>query len=965
MTAFKFDSGKQISKFRSLLGTASVFAISAASAVTAFAADNSSQNATAAPQTVEEVVVTGSRIVREGYEAPTPLTVVGTEQLEKTADGNIMSFLSSMPALSGSSLITSNSLCTACGTAGVQGVNLRSLGGNRALVLLDGQRVVGSDYAGTPDVASFPSQLISRVDVVTGGASAVYGSDAVAGVVNFILDRKFTGFKGELSGGLTNYGDGKNYKVNLTSGFGFGPDDRGHVLLSAEHGHDHGSVGDGGRDWNKQGWLRITNPTYTATNGQPNQLWLNHVGLAMSTAGGIVVSGPLKGTYFGPGGTPAKYNYSLYSNPYNQGGDWQIGDMRSDAQVIPRQTYDSVFSRFSYDITDNIAASVQYAWFQSHIGNDINHQWLLGNRTVKVDNAYLPASVRAAMVATAQTQLTIGSWNNDAGPFRADNLRNANRVAASLEGSFDAAGSNWHWALGYTYGATKLNLHTRGSQVTTLQNLAIDAVVNPANGQIVCRISLTDPNSVNGQTCKPWNIMGIGVNTGRPFFNRDSFEHALIEQTTYSASLTGEPFSLWAGPVSVAASLEHRKDEINSVVDQYSAAFDRPSGNFAPLVGKQSVTEGALEAIIPLAKGESWAQDWELSLASRFTGYELSGYVTTWKVGSTYTPIDDVKFRFTRSRDIHAPNLQELFAGTNAIGSCVVIDPVLGSTYSCLFNLQASNPNLKPEKADTTGIGVVVSPSFLEGFTASADYWDVSIDGAIRALNVQQVIDSCYSRGKTELCANIVRNAPAAGQTTGTIQTVKTFSVNLATEHMKGLDLEASYRMPVSRVMADWRGNFSVHGLMTFYFSDYQDNTFNKPVDRVGENTASYPPHWKLNVTAAYDLDPVSVSFTARAVSSGVYDKSYIVCTSGCPTSTADNLTINSNYVPAGFWMDANVTYKVDLGLSSSDLFFSVKNIFNRDPPPGNAPFYTWQSQSVSLYDVVGTVYRVGMRFKM
>ena len=949
--SFSPSLGSQYS-FRALLvGTASVFAIGAASA--ALAAEN--QNAAGQTEAVEEVVVTGSRIVREGYEAPTPLTVVGTEQLEKTADGNVLTFLSSMPALSGSNLISNNSFCTACGTAGVQGVNLRSLGGNRALVLLDGRRVVGSDYAGTPDVASFPQQLISRVDVVTGGASAVYGSDAVAGVVNFILDRKFTGIKGELSAGLTNYGDEKNYKVTLTAGFGFGPDNRGHVLLSGFHGYDGGTKGDGGREWNRQGWLRMTNPNYTPTNGQPNQLWLNHVGTALATAGGLITSGPLKGTAFGPGGTPYKFNYGLYSNPYTYGGDWQIGDMRPSSDISPHQAYDSLFTRLSYDITDNINASVQYMWYQSHIRNTNNYQWLLGNRTVKIDNAYLPASVRAAGIANGVTQFSIGTWNQDAGPFGPDNLRLNNRVSADLEGNFDAVGTNWKWSIGYTYGATDLNLHTPGSQVTSLQNLAIDAVVNPANGQIVCRITLTNPAS----DCKPWNIMGIGVNTGRSYFNRDSFEHALIEQTVFAGSITGEPFSLWAGPVSLAISAEHRKDEINSTVDPYSAAFDRPSGNFAALVGKQSVTEGALEAVVPLAKGESWAQDWELSLASRFTGYELSGYVATWKIGSTYTPIDDLKFRFTRSRDIRAPNLQELFAGSNAIGNCIVIDPIRGTTYSCQFTLQASNPNLKPEKADTTGIGVVISPQFFEGFTASVDYWDVSIDGAIRPTTVQQVIDSCYSRGQTALCANIVRNAA------GSIQTVKTFPVNLATENVNGLDLEASYRTPVDRFASDWRGNFSIHGLMTFYFRQYQDNTFNKPTNRVGENASNNPPNWKLNVTVAYDLDPVSVALTARAISAGVLDKTFIECVSGCPASTPENLTVNNNRMPAGFWLDANVTYKVDLGLTSSDLFFSVKNIFNRDPPPVNGPFYAWQSQTVSLYDIAGTVYRAGIRFRM
>ena len=910
-----------------------------------------------------EILITGSHIIREGYEAPTPLTVVGMEQIQAGAAPNMMTFLNSLPVLSGNGLTTSTQICTACGTAGLQNLNLRSLGANRALVLLDGQRVVGASYNGVPDIGSLPQQLVSRVDVVTGGASAVYGSDAVAGVVNFILDRKFTGVKGEISGGLTNYGDDKNYKIDLTTGFGLA-DDRAHVLLSGEHLHNQGVQGDSGRAWNRTGFQQINNPLYTPTNGLPSQLIQFGTGLATATPGGIIVSGPLKGTAFGAGGVPFRFNYGpIYSNPYMVGGDWQTGDLRPNYDLDPKQTADNLFLRVDYDVTDNINVFVQYGWSQNHLRNAINNIWMLGGVStspiIQIDNAYLPTSVRAAMAANNITSFQLGTQNQDLGTFKANNVFIGNRFNTGLEGAFDAFETRWHWSVYYAYGSTKQDLQNPPGLVLSLYKQAIDAVINPATGQIVCRSTLTYP--ANG--CNPWNVLGVGVNTSAsvPSFLKPDYQYGLIQQQTFSSSIIGEPFSLPTGPVSLAIGFEHRKDEINSQVDQYSRIFDRPVGNFAPLTGTQSVTEGSLEILIPIAKDERWAKNWDLSMAARFTGYELSGYVTTYKLGTTYTPIDDVKLRVTRSRDIRAPNLQELFASPNATAGTVIIDRFLNNQqYAVDHQFSTSNPQLSPEKADTTGIGVVLSPRYLENFTMSVDYWDVNINGAILALTSQQVIDSCYTGQRLELCANIMRNAQ------GFISGVTYFPINLATQDMSGFDIEASYHLPISDMVAGWRGHASLHGLMTIYRRNYQNNTFNAPSDHVGENGGNNLPYWKLDMTGSYSFDPLTVSLTARAISSGRVNSEYIQCTSGCPASTTDHQTINYNRIAGRFYLDANIVYKLTLDDAvASEVFFSVKNMFNNDPPPVVSPFYTSISGTSVLYDPLGAVYRAGIRFKI
>ena len=918
---------------------------------------------------IEEIIVTGSRIVREGYEAPTPLTVIGTDMLDKSAEANIVNTLNTIPAAAGTKTGAVSSSQLGQGGAGTQSMNLRGLGPNRVLVLLDGQRVSPSTYGAAVDVANFPSQLVSRVDVVTGGTSAVYGSDAVAGVVNFILDRNFVGVRGEVSGGITNYGDNRNYKIDLSGGFGFA-DNRGHALISGEHMFSSGVSGDGGRAWNRSGYLQFANPNYTPTNGQPQNYFLPHSSVSTASAGGLIVSGPLKGTAFGAGGKPYTFNYgSIVSGANMSGGDWQANNIRTLNDLDPAQSNQNLFTRVSYDVADDLNVFAQWTWAQNTSHNNPFPVWLPGSAAayvIQIDNAYLPASVRAAMVANNITSFGIGSWNQDMPKVGGWTNRLTNRVTAGAEGRTEAFGTIWHWNAYYAYGGTRLTLRNTVPVVSRLR-LAFDAVVNPANGQIVCRSTLTD----TGNGCKPWNPMGVGVNNGN--INSGAFdwltgggfgfERGLIEETTMAASVTGEPFSSWAGPVSMAVSFEHRKDEIHTTVDPFSLAGARFAGNYAPLDGQQSVTEGALETLIPLAKDESWAEHLDLSLAARFTGYELSGYVTTWKVGATYMPVDAMKLRVTRSRDIRAPNLQDLFQAPSigAIGSMVFDRFRNENTPGSMVSGVSGNPTLVPEKADTTGIGVVISPRFIDGFTISVDYWDVSIAGAIQPITAQQVMDSCYNQTIPALCANIVRNPD------GTVQSIATYQINLAEQDVEGIDLETSYSMPVSRIVAGWRGDLSFHGLMTFYLRNYQDTTFVIPTDIAGQNSGSdATPSWKFRATATYSLDPVSVALTARGVSSGKINNAYIECTSGCPVATTANPTINNNRIAGRFYVDANVNYKISMDeVATADLFLSARNVFNASVPPMPVPFFYAYSLTSSVYDAFGTVYRAGIRFKM
>lgn len=288
--------------------------------------------------TLDEIVVTGSRVIRDGYEAPTPVSVLGAEELNAMNDANIADSVNKLPAFSGSQTQRTGAVNLSSGAAGVNILNLRGLGGHRVLILLDGKRVINSSlsagYTGG-DTNTMPQGLISRVDVSTGGASAAYGSDALSGVVNFVLDKEFTGVKGEVQGGVSTYGDDPNAQVNLSFGTPFAGG-RGHLLMFGEYAWNKGLVGSF-RPWNDEGGVVLSNPARTATNGLPMWLVGKRVGVNNAMPGGLITRGPLKGLYFGPNGSVAQFNYGLVSNSnLMQDGDWKISRIDFGVDLDPR-----------------------------------------------------------------------------------------------------------------------------------------------------------------------------------------------------------------------------------------------------------------------------------------------------------------------------------------------------------------------------------------------------------------------------------------------------------------------------------------------------------------------------------------------------------------------------------------------------------------------------------------------------
>jgi outer membrane receptor protein involved in Fe transport len=896
-------------------------------------------------ETVSDIQVTGTRIVRNGYDAPTPTTVLSEEEIVRKAPENIADVLTLLPAVAAGNSPAQNTGTTSSGYTGVNSLNLRNLGSSRTLVLLDGRRLPAATVNGSiVDINVIPNAFIKRVDIVTGGASAAWGSDADAGVVNFVLDKEFTGVKGKIQGGATTYGDRANYTLSLGAGARFA-EGRGHVLLSVEHSYIDGIDGLP-RSW-YTGYRTFANPNWTATNGQPKYLSLDHVGYASITPGGVVTSGPLRGVYFGQNGTPGQLNYgSLLTSDTFVGGDWKYTDWSANTQsFLNANSRQSAFARASFDLTDKIQLFSQFIFTRSHVTSAAPPT--ITGSTIGIGNAFLPASIVDRMNQLGLKTLTIGSSNADLGKRTYESDHSLYQYLVGASGSFDLFGKGFTWEVSGYRSISKIGQDVLVPESAKLAK-ALDAVRGP-NGTIVCNSTLTNPN--NG--CVPYNAMGTGVNSSAAaaYFMGTDWVRQTIHQDGVAGTLRGEPFSTWAGPVSIATGVEYRRDKAFGTANPIGLVDGFGNANYKPIAGSVNVTEGFMEVVVPLIEGGIF-KSLDFNGAIRGTDYSSSGFVTTWKTGVTFEPIDDVKLRLTRSRDIRAGNLSELFAA-GSTGSAVASDPFLGGQTYTVQQITTGNPTIRPEKADTITFGAVLTPRFIPGLSLSADYWDVRIRDAITTASGSSTVDQCF-KGDQDLCDNIVRGDD------GRIKYVYVRPVNLDLFWARGIDFEASYRLHLSDLSASLgSGQVMLRALGTLNLKNGSESgitgIFNSSL---GEGGA---PKFRYLLDIAYKNGPLDVSLTGRGLSAGVRDVTYVECSTSCP---GGNNTINNNHTDGAFYIDASVGYGITKNV---DGFVVVTNIANRAPiASADGPgFSSAQFGYNRTYSDTGRAFRAGIRFKL
>lgn len=896
------------------------------------------QDVTAQSQeTVTTVTITGTHIQHAGFDAPTPTTVIGALDLQQGAPSNLADVLNDSPAFVPS---TTPQVSVGNTISGSAPIDLRGLGSDRTLTLLNGIRTVGSG-----NLNYIPLGMVDRIETVTGGASAAYGSDAVAGVVNIILKDKVQGITLGVNSGISSRGDGERYGANLLAGTSFAGD-RGQIVFAAEYMDDRGIPNRDSRpNLGSAGIVRL-NPT------DPNDLrevLVPDVNYGNVTSSGLITSGILAGQMFNENGTlsPYRAGRSLAASPATTpfpaqviGGADAIGLYDDIAVTTPLQRI-STLARATYDfgggtigwVTGSFGQSTSNYPFVPDIGAP-------SSITVSATNPFLAPSIQQQLAAAGEPDFTLGKfWD---GPFtlgldtRRREFEGAIGINASLGGSWTA---RWH----YSHGETDSLLLDPNTPIASHLANAIDAVASP-NGPI-CAIN-ADPNPANHDpACSPLNI--FGVNNASPaaisYIEGTQRSYSIDTLDDTSVEVQGDLFKLWGSqPITIATGAEARwesQDASAGALD-LSGAFGAVGLYGNPVSGSFNVKEGFAEIAAPLFEAQDTVKV-DLNGAVRYSDYSQSGGIWMWKGGAAIKLIDQVLLRFTRSRDIRAPGIGDLFS-TKILSVGPIVDqdtagraaanPAYNPTPQTVTYYSGGNPDLLPEISYTTTVGATFSPKVLPGFNASVDWYDIKINGAIATLSGPQLTQAC-ANGDGAACASITRDA------TGTIVEVQANEQNIAQFQTSGLDLELSQRLALSDISHALSGFLTIRGLAT-YVKHFIYNDGISVVDSAGDlgsATDNAIPKWRANLIFNYQRDALGLDARLRFVGSGQYDH------------LLDPVLVN-NHIPGFTYLDLGATFNLSQHVM---LTANVNNVFDKAPPLSPVgPEY---------YDAIGTYFAVGV----
>ena len=904
------------------------------------------------PSAIEEISVTGSRIRVSGMQTPTPVTTMAAEEMELLSSGTLMDQLDQLPQF-----VNNNTLQNAAGwtsTGGQATLNLRGVGGNRTLVLLDGRRVVPSNRLSTVDTSMFPQALIKRTDVVTGGASAAYGSDAITGVVNFILDTDFEGMAANAQAGISDVGDHETSRFSLAGGFALG--ERAHVIMGGEY-FDSGEI----PNYDKRDWYNAwSDINYGTTAGKPAQtpqrIRVANAFTREFTLGGLIVSSSLAGTQFLPNGTPAPFINgdvmdatavtSLKTGRIagiHVGGQASGDQIARHDQVLASQQRGNFFSHVKFDLNDTTELSLQgmYGWGKvTARKSGYIFSRALDEITIYQDNAFLPAELRTRMIQGKVQSFLLHKQVSPEDPLNnsvngAPQTTTMLSLTAALDGSFNINDSDWNYSAYYQYGESLRHLELYGHRNDRTYR-AIDSVKHPVTGNIVCRSTLSVPND----GCVPLNMFGRNNESqaARDYIHDVAFTDTEVTQHAAEILVTGSPLQLWAGDLSVAAGLSYRKDFLDQMgcdvggcpiplvgkgpVKTPLDANGNPIYRGLPpsLVGRQimELTTGALivggydvkeafaEFQIPILRDVPFANSLDINLAARYADYQGSGVIWAWKSGMDWQIVDDLRFRLTRSRDIRAASLAERYDQSTGGGN--VTDPFLNDRVYIISTMQGGNPNVLPEFADTLTYGMVYQPSWLPDFSASVDLYDIQITNAISLLGLADIVNECFRIGA--FCDMINRDA------SGLIQTVRNVYINIDETTTTGMDVELQYRRPIALFGGD--ENLRVRAIGSHLSEASIKPYTGGKIDSVGVLDFA---DWQGMISATYSRGPMSVSWTESWRSSVKRDRLWVT-----------GIDVDNNIIPSQSMSNLRLTYGLDEADHNYSFYGMVTNLFDRNP---------------------------------
>lgn len=982
------------------VGTATAALGIAIAATPAFAQGQPTQEALEAddeqPALGEPIVVTGSRIASPTVDSAAPLQIVDDQVIDESGVTNIQEVLLENPVFGTPALSRTNSAFLTSGT-GVATVDLRDLGSDRTLVLINGRRVVGS-LAGsaTVDLNVIPTQFVERIDILTGGASSLYGSDAMAGVVNFVYKTDFEGIEANAQYGVTEEGDDVRYQTNVTVGTNVA-DGNGNIMVHFGYSNEEGVLS---RERANTRVDDLDSIYFGGEFGVPTEPFFSSFppqGRFITGAGGTFTYGQngellncfdTNGTTCG--GAPNGFNRQHF---------------RTLAVPVERYLF---AARGTYGISDNVNAFVEGTFNKTSssriiepfplesggsngifpTGGGFNvENYLPGTDTI-VANPYVPDEILAAATDTNGDGLRdigfvrrLSEFGNRTGSTERDFYR----FVVGLEGGL--WDDRFNWDVSYNYGQVSENQVSSGQvnvvnfrDALAVRNEIGDENGNGIEGEAIC----IDPEArANG--CAPANIFGLGALSPEAvnYIQAQGTYQTGIKQQVVQANLSGSLLELPAGPLGIAVGAEYRKESSFSDNDALTNA-GLNAGNVLPDTrGEFDVKEAYAEIRVPILADTPFFELLEVGAAGRVADYSTIGSVYSWNVTGTWQPVQDLRLRATYATAVRAPNIGELFSGLSqtfpsglqdpcdgigatgggALGDNCRADPGVAAniaengTFTLnqadiqgISGFNGGNPDLEEETAKSFTAGVVLNPrsiDALRNLTITADYYDIEIEDVISGFPRQFSLDQCYGQGNQTFCDLITRRPTAtAVNSAGSIDLINSLAVNASVLTTSGIDVTVNWFTGLGLMQND---RLSLRGAYTHVLGyDFFSLPGGDPDRADGEVGTSKD---RFTANAAYANDDFRVSFTGTFIGSAFIDDQF------------DGPRVYE--IPAEFYLDMQTTFYAS---DEFELYVGIDNLLDNDAPnilSGVTGNVTGADTAADVYDVFGRRYYAGVRLRL
>lgn len=800
-----------------------------------------------ATTTLDRIEVTGSRIRQASLETAQPVVTLSRAEIQKQGFTSVADIVQNITATGSPAISRADALASGEDVGG-QYVDLRNLGPQRTLVLIDGKRM-GISSSGYSDLASIPSSIVERIEVLTDGASALYGSDAIAGVVNIITRKRFDGLEGSAYLGQYGQGDGTKEVYNFVIGQ---TGERGSVTLGAEYSKEDPVYA------KDRPFSRYPNgrghpfPSNTATNG-----W-----------SGINQWGTLLDDNNTPENPDDDLAWTLNRGATNTGdlnnfhetGPQDLANPNEQMYLSTGLERRSVFANAEFDITDKLRAKADILYtdreaIQQIAGYPFRSNGFtdrFGATPLAADNVFNPLG--------RDTDFYRRGWEV---PRRTKSELTTYRFSGGLEGSFEFAGNTWDWDASYLYNQNKGTKTGTGNLFLPNARNALGPNFVDASGVVRCG---TAANPIAG--CLPWNpLLGPDSNSPYALSNPElqkylylpTHDTSTTKTQVYSLNVSGVLAALPAGDLGLAMGYEHRKEDAHYQPDALLQSGLSTDLAGAETQGGYSLDEFYVELAVPVLSDVAFAKELSFNVAGRYSDYNTFGDTTNGKFSLKWKPIDDLLIRGTYATGFRAPTVADLYGGVSEsfdnytdpcdtlFGSAVRNPQVAtrcGAAVPANFRqvasggrpatgpnaqsdnafLSGSNALLKPETSKSSSIGFVYSPSWFNGFDIGLDWWKIKIEDVIAAETVTSILNNCYVLGIDSACGRFVRDADT-GQVTGVTRTL----INAGYQETAGYDLNISYRLPETRF-----GSFAFTWKTTYvdYLEYKRDSESTTPVEQ-------------------------------------------------------------------------------------------------------------------------------------